>query len=243
MLIYEKKVNSERHIFGTTANVPSESDNQLEYYDLNSITEKIEPTLNDTYLDNGHGGIIQKSTGIQILSSFTDSEGNNVIVVPQVKSGEIAFIYGQVDTSYEVGQEFYLEDLTVYATKGDGSQEEITDYTTSLEDGHVMTLEDTELEVMWNGYYTIVPLTVLTVESIEWTTAPTTTTYSDGGTLDLTGAVVTATYNDESELDVTSECTFSPEDGATLTTTDTKVTASYTYGGKTVTADQAITVS
>jgi len=225
--------------------VPSESDNQLEYYDLNCISQQIEPTLNDTYLDNGHGGIIQKSTGIQIASGFKDSEGNNVFVVPQVKPGQIAFIHGEVDTTYVVGQEFHLEDLTVYATKGDGSQEEITDYTTSLEDGHVMTLEDTELEVMWDGYYTIVPLTVydITVESVEWTTAPTTTTYVVGGTLDLTGAVVTATYNDGSDADVTSECTFSPENGAILTTADTKVTASYTYKEETVTADQTITVT
>ena len=163
MLIYEKKVNGERHIFGTTANVPSENDNQLEYYDLNYPAESIEPTLNDTYLDDGHGGIIQKSTGIQILSQFEDSEGNYVLVVPQVKPGQIAFILANTRdflTEYVVGEEFDLNGLVVYAIKGDGSQEEITDYTTNLEDGHIMTLEDTELKVMWNDYYTIVPLTV-----------------------------------------------------------------------------------
>lgn len=60
MLIYEKKVeeNNEmvRHLFGTTANVPGDSDVQLTYADADGdpITDL---TVNTQLLDDGHGGI------------------------------------------------------------------------------------------------------------------------------------------------------------------------------------------
>lgn len=55
MLVYEKKVEGERHLFGTMGNVPSADDVQLTYKDEDGATAS--PTLQDTFLDDGHGGI------------------------------------------------------------------------------------------------------------------------------------------------------------------------------------------
>ena len=77
------------------------------------------------------------------------------------------------------------------------------------------------------------------VSSIAVTTAPTKTSYTAGETFDATGMVITATYTDSTTATVTNY-TFSPS-GA-LATTDETVTISYTSGGATKTATQAITV-
>ncbi len=77
------------------------------------------------------------------------------------------------------------------------------------------------------------------VKSLAITTEPTKTTYTEGESFDATGMVVTATYNDDTTAAVTNY-TVSPS-GA-LATTDTSVTISYTSGGATKTATQAITV-
>jgi hypothetical protein len=79
-----------------------------------------------------------------------------------------------------------------------------------------------------------------TLSSIAVTTAPTTIAFKQGETLDLTGIVVTATYSDASTENVTDKCTFSPTNGATLSTSGNQnVTA--TYSGKET--NQAITVA
>lgn len=78
-----------------------------------------------------------------------------------------------------------------------------------------------------------------TPTSIAITSPPATTEYSDGDILDLTGMVVTAYYVGGSTRNVTSECTFSPANGATLTTANTSVTVSW----RGFTATQAITVA
>ena len=62
MLVYEKKVEGERHLFGKVeGTVPGENDAQLTYKDTDGTV--IEPELSDVYLNDGHGGIIRKSDG------------------------------------------------------------------------------------------------------------------------------------------------------------------------------------
>lgn len=68
---------------------------------------------------------------------------------------------------------------------------------------------------------------------------PATTDYSDGDILDLTGMVVMAEYSTGQTRNITTECTFSPVNGATLTTANTSVTVSW----RTFTATQTITVA
>ena len=79
-----------------------------------------------------------------------------------------------------------------------------------------------------------------TLSSIAVTTAPAKVTYTAGENFVPAGMVVTATYSDGSTEAVTGY-TFTPN-GA-LTTDDTSITISYTEGGVTKTATQAITVN
>ena len=64
MLIYEKKVDNIRHIYGTFGNVPSSEDTQLSYTDAQG--EPISPSLDATYLDDGRGGI-KTTAGTKVL--------------------------------------------------------------------------------------------------------------------------------------------------------------------------------
>lgn len=64
---------------------------------------------------------------------------------------------------------------------------------------------------------------------IKVTTPPTKTSYLAGETLDLTGMVVTLFASNGLTFDVTGDCTFSPANGATLTSQDTSVAVSYTW--------------
>lgn len=71
------------------------------------------------------------------------------------------------------------------------------------------------------------------------TKAPTKTTYTQGETFDPAGMVVTATYSNGAKL-TSPSYTFSP--AGALTAGDTAITVTYTEGGVTKTATQAITV-
>ena len=79
-----------------------------------------------------------------------------------------------------------------------------------------------------------------TLSSLTITTAPTKVAYTAGETFDPTGMVVTAAYEDSTSAAVTNY-TYSPT--RALETTDEEVTISFTSGGVTKTATQAITVS
>lgn len=79
-----------------------------------------------------------------------------------------------------------------------------------------------------------------TLSSIAVTTAPTKVTYTAGEYFNTSGMVVTATYSDGSSKEVTGY-TYTPT--AALTTDDTSIIISYTEGGVTKTATQAITVN
>lgn len=78
-----------------------------------------------------------------------------------------------------------------------------------------------------------------TLDSIEITTAPAKTTYTEGENFDATGMVVKANWSDSTQTDVTDKVTFKTD---ALAVNDTIVTVSYTYGGITKEAVQAITV-
>lgn len=82
MLIYEKKVDGKRKLFGTLANVRSDKDKELVY--LGTDGNRIELTPDDVYYDNRRGGIVRKSDG-QTMSVFI--EGSTFPIIPQQLSG------------------------------------------------------------------------------------------------------------------------------------------------------------
>lgn len=65
--------------------------------------------------------------------------------------------------------------------------------------------------------------------AIRVTTPPTKTSYYAGDSLDLSGIVVSLVGSNGSLVDVTAACTFSPANGATLSTSDNNVSIIYHY--------------
>lgn len=72
MLLYTKVFQEEqgpvRKVYGTLNNIPAESDKEVTLMDAEGA--EFEAVANDTYLDNGHGGIVRAS----------DKKAVNVIV-------------------------------------------------------------------------------------------------------------------------------------------------------------------
>lgn len=152
---------------------------------------------------------------------------------------------------YYVGDELDLTGIVVRANYTDNTDKTLIDTDYSVDIDRPLKLTDTQFTVSYkeNGHTrtAIQPIVVQTIpvvlSSIAITTAPTKTVYYEGDALDLSGIVVTATYSDGSEVNVTEDCTFSPVNGATLSTENTDVTVSFTDDEVTKTADVAITVA
>lgn len=88
MLVYEKKVDGVRHLFGTVNNIPSNSDNQLVYQDADGDT--VSPSLSYQYLDDGHGGI-----------TMVDAEGTETFVAVNIKKADNSLVNIIPGGSYE----------------------------------------------------------------------------------------------------------------------------------------------
>ena len=136
--------------------------------------------------------------------------------------------------------------MVVTATYSDGSSNTVTGYTVT--DGTALTAGQTSVTISYTeGGVTKTTTQAITVNaapktlsSIAVTTAPAKVTYTAGEYFNASGMVVTATYSDGSTEAVTGY-TFTPT--VALTTGDTSITISYTEGGVTKTATQAITVN
>lgn len=107
MLLYEKKVDDERHIFGTIdRTVPSEDDERIE------VVASGEPSLNDKFFNDGHGGIVDadgnkviiKIDGVQIIPK-SGSEDEPVIVDPEDPEG----IKEAIEKAIEEGKPVTIE--------------------------------------------------------------------------------------------------------------------------------------
>ena len=136
MLVYEKTVvvnnTQERHLYGTMGNIPTVNDNSLIY--RNSNGGAITPTLNDTYLDDGHGGIIQKSTN-EAVTVFIDN--TNIIPGASFKVKPVAIVADVtgMTTSYNVNEQLNTAGLVVNASYTDGTSSSTNEYTTSPANG------------------------------------------------------------------------------------------------------------
>lgn len=152
---------------------------------------------------------------------------------------------------YIVGETLDLTGIIVNAIFDNGVPYDVTENCTfDPDDGDTLTAQDTAINVTWTWtlgevvqtFHASRGINVSTVESIEITTPPDTVDYAAGDTLDLTGMVVKANMSNNTQIDVTSQCTYSPDEGDTLTTSDTTITATLSISGSTFTATQAISV-
>lgn len=84
MLLYTKieMINGKpvRRIYGTTENIPSEEDKEIELIGIDGSILEINDK--DTYVDDGHGGIIRLSDNKFVAIDVTDTEGGLVNVIP-----------------------------------------------------------------------------------------------------------------------------------------------------------------
>ena len=83
MLVYEKKVDDVRHLFGTLGVVPTDSDQQLVYKDTDG-NEILDISLSDLFVDDKQGGIIRLSDGKAIQVHIRDTSGSLVQIIPAV---------------------------------------------------------------------------------------------------------------------------------------------------------------
>ena len=152
-------------------------------------------------------------------------------------------------TTYSAGETLDLSGIVVKLEGSNGAMFDVTAQCTfSPDNGDVLTSSDTSVLISYHWYKdnidfsTRQPIKIKSLSSITVTSAPTKTQYYAGETLDITGLVVVATYDDTSTYIVTDQCTFSPDDGDTLSSSDTAIAISYTAGVTTKTTSQAISV-
>ena len=223
MLVYEKKVDGERHLFGTVDNTaPGESDVQLTYKDTDGTV--IEPELSDVYLNDGHGGIIRKS----------DSEAINVFIgETQIIGGDITPTVASLridknpeKVSFTAGEQLEYYGIEITLVYSDGTEEGVSEdpaLTFDPDWGTTATVDMTSVTVTHTTYnvstsFAITVEEARTATGIEITTMPTKTTYTEGENLDLTGLVVSLVYDNE-DKEVIEEGSYltTPVNGAVLT--------------------------
>lgn len=154
MLVYEKGTGEDRHLYGTEGNIPTADDVRLTYKDSEG-TEISDLTFTETYLDDGHGGIIRAADSEEVDVFIGDFR-----VIP---AGEVVSIEVTTDpttTTYSIGDTLDLTGMVVTATYADDTTSEITGYTTVPEDGAELTAEDTTVTVSYKGFSDTVTITV-----------------------------------------------------------------------------------
>ena len=155
---------------------------------------------------------------------------------------------------YNVGDAFSLSGLEVTATYSDESKEVVTNYTTSLENGYVFTLNDVGTKKVTVSYnygedqtktasfsIRVSRIYEKILSSIAITALPTKVEYEEGEDLDLTGLQVTATFENNAREEL-------GKDDVAVTGYDKNtvgeqtLTVSYTYEGVTKTTTFKVTV-
>lgn len=155
MLVYEKKVEGERHLFGKVeGTIPAADDTQLTYKDAEGNELEFEPT--DVFLDDGKGGIIRKqdSAAVNVFIGDTQIIGEEIEVepTPEITLTAIEVTTPPTKTVYTAGEKLDLTGMVVTLIGTNGTQE-VTDlvayneYTASPAEGTVLTVEDTEVVV------------------------------------------------------------------------------------------------
>ena len=159
MLVYEKKVEGGRHLYGTLSSIPSDSDQRLIYKDENGDT--IQPTLSDGFKDDGHGGIkdIEQDCKVNVFigetcvipPNYVAVEGHNAIETFSFKIGS---------NTYEAEPDMTFEQWvqSVYNTGGYKTVETTEPVVTS-DELQFIQLNDTAVQptdvIVQNTVYTL----------------------------------------------------------------------------------------
>lgn len=163
MLIYEKQIDSERHLFGTMANIPAEEDVQLSFLDADGNI--INPELSDTYLDDKKGGIIRKSDNKAVNVFIGDKNiipGDFVPPTPERKLVSIEFKVEPTKVEYLVGEAISLEGAVVEAVYDNEDRETVTSECTFVPaEGDLATEDMTKITAKYEKKKAEVVITVV----------------------------------------------------------------------------------
>lgn len=144
MLVYEKKVDGVRHLYGKVeGTIPAASDTQLTYKDAEG--QELELVEKDTYKDDGKGGIyrVSDNKAVNVFIGDTQIIGDEVEVV--LKSIEVT---APTKITYSVDDTLDLTGMVVKEVYSDGTKKTITTgFTTSPEDGATLAATDTKVTV------------------------------------------------------------------------------------------------
>ena len=155
MLVYEKKVEGVRHLFGNaTGTQPTQSDVQLTYKDAEGT--ELELVEKDTYKDDGKGGIyrVSDNKAVNVFIGDTQIIGKEIEEEsePEITMTAIEVTTPPTKTVYTAGEELDLTGMVVTVIGTDGTKE-VTDlvayneYTTSPAAGTALTTDMTEVVV------------------------------------------------------------------------------------------------
>lgn len=155
MLVYEKKVEGTRHLYGKVeGTIPAADDVQLTYKDAEG--QELELVEKDTYKDDGKGGIYRVSdkAAVNVFIGDTQIIGEEIEAepTPEITMTAIEVTTPPTKTVYTAGEKLDLTGMVVTLIGTDGTQE-VTDlvayneYTTSPAEGTVLTVDITEVVV------------------------------------------------------------------------------------------------
>lgn len=187
--------------------------------------DKMKVLLNQ-YVDGNENAATFKTPGEIYKNNEVELDGvvqiyNNSKLEPDLVS--IAVTTAPTKTTYYEGDNFDATGMVVTATYSNETTKAITGYTVNPSENLATT--DTSVVITFNGKTATQAITVNAIElvSIEVTTPPTTTSYSQGANFDPTGMVVTGTYSDGSTKPIT-DYTYSPSEGLTTDVTQIVIT-------------------
>lgn len=148
MLVYEKKVENERHLFGTMGNIPSADDVQLTYQDDKGAT--VEPSLDYTYLDDGHGGIMMVADGTKTPLNVFIGEVNIIpgdFAAPEYSITVTAGENGTAVADKETAKEGEEVTLTITPAQGYEVDEITVNEGGVVVDNNKFTMGDEDVEI------------------------------------------------------------------------------------------------
>lgn len=154
--------------------------------------------------------------------------------------------------AYKPGEKLDLSGMKVLASYNSGKTKDVTSNVTTVpvngtqlddEGEQFVVVTYSENGTIKSTNFPIYVAEEVKLQKITIDEEPTTTTYKQGQTLDVSGIKVTAHYNDGQDKDVTQFCQYDPINGSKLENTGPQVIkVSYTEEGVTVSATFTVTV-
>ena len=205
----------------------------------------IMPGARTVYVVYTEAGVTQETSFVVQVSSVLSSDSS--LSSLSVDAGTLTPAFDPATTAYSLDVANSVNSVTLQATANDPGATVTGTGTSQLAVGvNYIPVVVTAID----GTSTTYTITVtrapapVTLSSISVTTLPSTTSYTVGDQLDLSGLAVEATYSDGSSADVTSSVTTDPAAGTVLATVGSQtVDVSYTETGVTETTSFQIQVA